>query len=143
MENKEIYKVGDVVYYYDPERGCLKGEVFSIREDSILPIYVKFDDFTSSFTERGAWTILRLPTLSFAPYDFVNGGFTQERPVPEIKEDTLVYVRLPYNQDIWHMSFFAWFEDKCMYVFKDQRKSNETGDVLKVWEWSLTNPLEK
>lgn len=141
---KTIFKVGDGVYYYSPNRGCLSGIISNIFENETFCIEVQFEykEGKQRFTKDGRLLANDLPTLSFAPYDFVNGGFTQKRPLPEIEVDTLVYVKLYYG-DTWVMAYFSDFEDDYMFVFKEQLKSNQTIEVLKVKEWSLTNPLEK
>lgn len=139
---KTIFKVGDEVYYYDLEKGCLKGEIIKILNDSDFPIEVKFKYYTITFDFKGVYVSGEIPTLSFAPYDFINGGFTQERPLPEIEVDTLVYVKLFFS-DSWSMRYFSHFKNRKMYVFHRQLKSTKTKEAIEVSEWSLINPLEK
>src|SRR5690606_18672981 len=89
MKNKEIFKVGDTVYHY--EHG--KGQVIRIEENKPYPVIVGFDGVEVSFTKEGKLLVGYPPTLSFTPYEFICEGFSQERPLPDIEVDTLVYVR--------------------------------------------------
>ena len=145
MENKTIYKVGDVVYCHFSDKGCVKGMVTLINPSKSIynkfPIKVAFKDIEACFTKDGRSLTTYLPTLSFAPYDFINGGFTQERPLLKIEIDTLVYVRYQPNEE-WKMRYFSHFENNEMYVFRCQSKSSPTELFRIVSEWSLINPLE-
>ena len=137
MKNKEIFKVGDTVYHW--EHG--KGEVQNIYEYGNC-IVVEFDRVRASFTADGRCSNGQEPCLSFTPYDLVNGGFSQERPLPDIEVDTLVYVR--YAGGEWRMRFFSHFGgDGVILCFDRQQKSTETGVEGSWEEWSLTNPLEE
>lgn len=143
---KTIFKVGDEVYYHNNNSGLIKGKVTNIIgswENISHPIVVNFENGRQgNFDEIGRIYGESIPTLSFAPYDFVNGGFTQEMPLPKIEVDTLVYVKF-HAYDNWCMRFFSHFKNGKMYVFRDQLKSTETEEEIEVLEWSLTNPLEK
>lgn len=137
MKNKEIFKVGDTVYHY--EHG--KGQVIILYKVRYYPVIVDFDGFLVSFTKDGAKFVGNPPTLSFTPYDLVNGGFSQERPLPDIEVDTLVYVR---DSVEWFMRYFSHFNkdgDAC--CFHGQQKSTDTELTLTWAEWSLTKPLEE
>lgn len=138
MKNKEIFKVGDTVYHW--QYG--KGEVESIPERDNY-IVVEFGGGAVYFTIDGRQLGSHFPTLSFTPYDIVNGGFSQERPLPDIEVDTLVYVRGKIIEE-WKMRFFSHFnEDGDIYCFDWQQKSTDT-KLTTTWpEWSLTNPLEE
>lgn len=137
---KEIYKVGDTVYHY----GLGRGEVTAKENDNrTFSVAVMFDGGHSEhFTETGRDARYHSePVLSFTPYDLVNGGFSQERPLPNIEVDTLVYVRSGGN---WEMRFFSHFgEDGVIRCFDWQQKSTETDSLMDWPEWSLTNPLEE
>lgn len=138
MENKEIFKVGDTVHHY--EYG--KGQVIRLEENAFYPVRVNFDGILKSFTKDGRQIVHCFPTLSFTPYDLVNGGFSQGRPLPDIEVDTLVYVRFAGGE--WRMRYFSQFrEDGYIRCFNDQQKSTDTS-LTALWdEWSLTNPLEE
>src|SRR5690606_11112146 len=103
MKNKEIFKVGDTVYHYDYG----KGAVMNIYENNPYPVIVRFNGEEESFKKDGRQLWHHPPTLSFTPYDLVNGGFSQERPLPEIELDTLVYVRCMGGD--WRMRYFSHF----------------------------------
>ena len=137
MKNKEIFKVGDTVYHW--QYG--KGEVENIYEDNNY-VVVDFDGGAVHFTKDGRQLGSHFPTLSFTPYDLVNGGFSQERPLPDIEVDTLVYVRFAGGE--WRMRYFSHFSGNgCIRCFNDQKKSTDT-KFFSIWdEWSLTNPLEE
>lgn len=140
MKNKEIFKEGDIVYHWMYG----KGEVVKIKTLNITySILVGFVGAKQWFTSDGRHTVDEPTSLSFTPYDLVNGGFSQERPLPDIEVDTLVYVRDGMG-DAWQMRYFSHFNNagiiKC---FKYQKRSIETEDTI-IWaEYSLTNPLEK
>lgn len=141
---KEIFKVGDEVYYYDLKKGCLKGKIVYIYNDQFYsrhPVIVRFERIDIPFTFDGRCKKGELPSLSFAPYDLVNGGFTQERPLPEIEVDRLIYYRFS-EYDEWMMGFFSHFKNGGVYVYADQGKSTDSVNIRFAQEWSLKNPLE-
>ena len=78
--DKQIFKVGDRVF--DIDYGW--GEVTETHyiETTLYPILVKFQTSSVYYTLDGKWahgdSYLK---LSFTEYDFVNGGFSQERPI--------------------------------------------------------------
>lgn len=137
MKNKKIFKIGDTVYHY--KYG--KGKVIRSDEGESYPVTVDFYRVRTYFTRDGRQRIDTPPTLSFTPYDLVNGGFSQEKPLPDIEVDTLVYVN---DGDGWVMRYFSHFgKDGKIYCFGNQQKSTETGFSMDWSEWSLTNPLEE
>lgn len=81
---ESIYQVGDTVYHY--AYGC--GDIYSISpsKEEPYPISVQFDEEMVGFRLDGKLSVIdKKPSLSFVPYDLVNGGFSQERPKPELK----------------------------------------------------------
>ena len=76
-----IYKLGDTVYFYSCYQGLLKGKITSISDDPLYPVHVEFEFGNHMcFTEDGKLgTTDMYPTLSFVPYDHINGGFSQAR----------------------------------------------------------------
>ena len=133
-----IFKVGDKVFDYN----FGWGKVISIDDDSFLnyPINVDFENFNFriGYTLDGKSNSIFLnPNLSFTEYDLVNGGFSQVRPLPDIKEGDLVYVKF-YRDSEWIMRYFSHFKEDIMYIFNNQLKE---GGTTKVIEYSLTNPL--
>ena len=139
MKNKEIFKVGDTVYQW--QYG--KGKVIKMYDDRDFPIVVKFaSGLITAFTEDGRYSTGQEKCLSFTPYDLVNGGFSQERPLPDIEVDTLVYVR--DGAEPWNMRYFSHFgEDGKIHCFSWQQKSTDSEHTMSWNEWSLTNPLEE
>lgn len=80
---KQIFKIGDRVFDIDYGWGEVKEAhyqettLYSMR----YPILVKFQTSSSYYTLDGKWAHGdSYPRLSFTEYDFVNGGFSQERP---------------------------------------------------------------
>ena len=76
MKKEEIYQVGDRVF--DAQFGW--GIVFNI-DSSNYPVIVNFKSGSvKSYTEKGFYSTTDLePALSFTEYNFVNGGFSQNR----------------------------------------------------------------
>lgn len=129
------FKTGDTVYHWKFGKGTIKNT--ESRRVPNYPIDVDFGfDNTLTFTQSGEYYTDEPPTLSFNPYDLVNGGFSQERPLPDIKEGDIVYVKGSF--DTWEMRFFSHFSNGKLYTFQNQKKSGKTID----WdEYSITNPL--
>lgn len=138
---KTIFKVGDKVY--DFRYGW--GQVIETDSTEYIgfPIIVEYNYDKECFTIDGKYNLNDpLPTLSFTKYDFVNGGFSQMRPVPKIERNTLVYVRNEGN--LWKIAFFSHFHTNglpCCFI--GQKKSHETIETDCFDEISLTNPLEQ
>lgn len=53
--------------------------------------------------------------LSFTPYDLIHGGFSQERPKPEIKEGDVIYFRGD-EYDMWKMSKVSSVSENAIYL---------------------------
>ena len=135
-EEQQIFKVSDKVYDY--RYGW--GEVNEIMSDSIVyPISVIYGELeTACYSKEGKFVWKdKIASLSFTEYDFINGGFSQERPKPEIKKGQLIYVK---DSGEWKMRFFSHFEGNSAYCFEYQEIKGKTA-----WysEYSLTNPLEE
>mgnify|MGYP003588355899 CR=1 FL=1 len=138
-KDEPIFKVGDRVYC-----GIIKrwGVVEEINyEDLIWRIRINFVDFKNIYTNSGSRALGYAPSLSFTEYDFVNGGFSQVRPLPKIERDTLIYVK---SGDTWLMCYFAGFtKEGYIEVYNGQATSVNAKYTLLYREWSLTNPLEQ
>ena len=137
--NKEIYKVGDRVYDY--KYGW--GEVVSLSSTTDnYPICVQFVDDSKTYTNEGFFTNSnKCPTLSFTEYEFINGGFSQVRPQPEIAVDTPIFVRNIHDE--WRLRYFSHFNtDGQAVTFRIQFKSTEIKDTSTWDEYSLENPLK-
>ena len=79
--NKSIYQVGDTVYHFAFGVGIISS-IEDTRERK-EPMMVEFQKDKISFTIDGKYYPDDAnPSLSFTPYDLVNGGFSQERPKP-------------------------------------------------------------
>lgn len=75
---ESIYQVGDTVYHWR------FGEGYVIAE-SLRDVLVSFGGIDSCFSRTGIYEKESKPSLSFTPYDLLNGGFSQERPKPAPK----------------------------------------------------------
>lgn len=138
---REIFKVGDTVYHWN----WGTGKVIEINKLRVYPVKVGFfGNFIETLFTYDGCGHGEFPTLSFTPYDLINGGFSQERPKPDIKPGQLIYVR--HRECLmWNMRFFSHWgggviggqpEVAC---FSDQAKDGPTTN----WQlYSITNPLE-
>lgn len=137
---KTIFKVNDKVYCYRFGWGKI------ISNDSCnndpYPIFVQFKDSLEIFTKDGSFRENEPPSLSFTEYNLVTGGFSQERPLPNIKVDTLVYVR---SGEFWSMRYFSHWEGSKIACFNNQKTSKTAldGETISWRNYSLTNPLEQ
>lgn len=86
---KEIYKAEDIVYHWEYGQGVIKN--INSKKDypnDTHPINCIFNGNSYCFTNEGIMLGDKIPTLSFTPYDFVKGGFSQVRP---LKVGQIVY----------------------------------------------------
>lgn len=111
-----IFKVGDRVY---DGVGQKWGTIISINSDKCFAIEIKFTDlnFPAYYTNDGRRSPTGVKRISFTEYDFVNGGFSQERPKPKIDIGQAIWVRDPVLVDLsdkfigWRISFFGRFDN--------------------------------
>lgn len=86
---ESIYRVGDTVYHHTFGKGTVTE--IDIPENTSYPIKVHFPKVVPKVTNNqyfricGSENSLNLPTLSFTEYNLVDGGFSQERPIPTIE----------------------------------------------------------
>ena len=107
-----IYKVGDKVF--DARFGW--GEIVEIDYSITYPVRVKYEYLVNdvSYTFNGLYSFNdKLPSLSFTEYDFIKGGFSQERPEVLPKRGAVVWVRDSDN-DKWEIGQFM-FKDRKQY----------------------------
>lgn len=117
-----IFKTTDEVYDY--EHG--KGRILQFAEDTIIVVFEKHR-YNRTFSTQDAK--LR---LSFTPYDLVNGGFSQERPKPEIDWETIdkMYEQsFPRHNEAWKAlcasrKLIGW-KDFYFMVLKMQKETSE------------------
>jgi hypothetical protein len=137
METK--FKVEDKVYWVDKSFNKKEGAVNSIEDEFIMVIDDKKKLHT--FYLDGKYNDSDVtPRLSFTPYEIEFKGFSQERPLPNIEVDTVVYVRNG-KTDLWDMRYFSHFENDEMVTFINQENSTVTGKLHNWKYWSLENPL--
>ena len=72
---KDLFRVGDKVYSARHGWGC----VVSVRNED-YPFVVEFEAESEMYTRDGGAYENEPPSLSFTEYDYINGGFSQERP---------------------------------------------------------------
>ena len=126
------FRVGDEVYV------PLKGKIESITDSDGYPIRVLAEGkIYHMFFDKKGRDNNGITLLSFTPWDPVNGGLSQVRPIG-LKEGDLIFVRFPHYTD-WEMAYFAHVDGDIVFVFDDQKKE---GTVSCVSEWSIENPLK-
>lgn len=132
---KQIFELYDRVFDYRFGWGI----VSCVNCEGPLPLLVlqEGNQRPHHFTIDGRIHELQQKTLSFVEYDLINGGFTQDRPLPIIKQREVVYVRFINNPE-WYMRHFHKFINGNMHVYCGQKKDYETEIAH---EWSLENPL--
>lgn len=120
---KTVFKVGDKVF--DARYGW--GKIINIDYSKNYPICVDFEtqyELKELYTIRGKETRNELlPSLSFTEYDFIKGGFSQERPEVLPNRGDIVWVRNNENED-WLCTQFMWKVDEyyrttCWNPFND------------------------
>ena len=135
MENKEtIFKEGDRIFHHNLGWGI----IYNIKNEGQFPIKVHFDNrMQESFTLCGKDTqISKVPSLSFTEYDFVNGGFSQERPIEIPNRGEIVWVKGDINPR-WIISHFIKYEEN-MFVCSCANDDNTYS-----WRYLTTkNPYE-
>lgn len=85
-KQQTIYKIGDVVFHWKYGKGVVESLVYDNYQE------IRFKGYRITFSKDGRLANESTPTLSFTPYNFIDGGFSQERPIelPDIGEQILV-----------------------------------------------------
>lgn len=131
-----IYRVGDTVYHYTFGKGTIT-EIDN-PENTSFPIIVHFPKVGPKVTNNqyfricGSENSLNLPTLSFTEYNLVDGGFSQERPLP--------YIELPNIHPKWKyfskrgpiMSLWVDKPSKMWFTYSSDVERRHVGNILKV-----------
>ena len=143
MNNKDIiFKVGDKVF--DAQYGFgIVTDTDSVRLNMLkLPIRVKFDNEVCFYTLDGKDMFTKPKSvLSFTEYDFVNGGFSQERKEELPKIGDVVWVR-DRNDLEWTIMHFIEKQDNCYVVTEDNPFDAEETAVCYKYLTTL-NPYKK
>mgnify|MGYP006943058693 CR=1 FL=1 len=99
MNMETVFKVGDKVYDFRFGWGVVC--IFDY-DYPLCTMVVEFKMSIENYTTEGYYSITdTVPTLSFAVYDLVKGGFSQERPkqkFTKIDECAVVYVGTYYRR---------------------------------------------
>lgn len=133
--NKTIFKVGDKVFDY--QFGW--GKVVIVEDCPTYPIKVQFGTRLLLFTDCGMPNAnMKYPSLSFTEYDFVNGGFSQERPIEVPKRGQIVWVRDYKDVEDWKISHFLRMKGLFFLVSITNNEDNSS-----YWKYLTTeNPYE-
>lgn len=122
-----IFKEKDRVFHFSSGWGTIT-EV--LNEECVLVIF----DNNNGTTTTVSGTNVHL--LSFTEYTLLDGGFSQQRPKPEIEKGTVIYVK--YNTSrYWHIGTFDDWNDKGNIGITDL-----DGITRYFPEYSLENPLK-
>lgn len=147
---KTIFKKDDIVYHY--QYG--EGRITAIYDSAVTyKVRATFKNFNAVFTSDGRLIQSDGPTLSFKPYDLVNGGFSQERPIKlASKEDIGKLVKcwddnrsdVLYTEDKPFIGILSnVFEDATTTKYKIDACSNHTyfknAKVLTIEEFTQLN----
>lgn len=139
---ESIFKVGDRVY--DIMFGW--GIVVDLKITEYPPLTVQFSGGRLfSYTHDGNfYDSDKVARLSFTEYDFVKGGFSQERPLPDIKVGDPIWVKQHGDEYEWCLKRFnSWLVSeygKSIGVKVMNQFDNNTWNFL---EYSLTQPKLK
>lgn len=135
-----IFRVGDKVFDIFYGWGSITG--ISKDKDIEYPITVSFDEKgTRTYTPDGKfWAGSPGSTLSFTEYDFIDGGFSQKRPLPKLEIDDIVWVNTVSG---WLPRCFKTFDNKGnvgVIPNGDTSKSTGTTHIDFYPEWSVEKP---
>lgn len=127
---KTVFQVGDKVF--DILYGW--GTVYKTLDSDIM---VSFDFDMVYYDLHGMKWNEKIPSLSFTEYDYIKGGFSQERTIEIPKQGQLVYVK-DDEEHLWVMRYFSHYKDNMFHCFLDQKKEGDTT----AWKYCVTkNPL--
>ena len=122
-EKETLFKVGDVVYHFRWGKGKfieLSGDKICIVEFENKKLYIFKDE------------------LSFTPYNLLDGGFSQVRPLPEIEHLQQVWVSA--NKSDWTIEFFKEFKNGKILTHRRLNKDGGIGFREHNY-YSIKNPL--
>lgn len=97
--SNQIYFEGDRVYTSEKGWGVVSKYTAGLRH----PVLVQFDSgLKDTYTDDGCVDHVTSiqSSLSFTKYTLVDGGFSQERPKPNIEEGQMIWVK-PYDSGVW------------------------------------------
>ena len=134
---QSIFKVGDEVYDYD----FGKGVVEEISEGGVYAILVQFKGIKERFLSDGRFTKgNKNPRLSFTPYDLINGGFSQQRPIKLPKRGQLVWVE---SCNSWKAKYYCTTNDngKNIICYVNQNDVGVGCQTAEYKTWAIECPL--
>ncbi len=137
-KNEEsIYEVGDTVYWWN--RCLKKGNVVAIN-NYLMYVLFEGDKVKEIFYKDGKHMITdKSPSLSFTPYEMVKEGFSQERPLPNLKKGDLIWVKSQCGEWLYKR-FYDWEKKNSKSVIAS---SQESVDLYGLYsEWSIECPIK-
>lgn len=135
-----VFKVNDTVYSW--RYGNIPGTVIEADYSNYKnPLIVEFSD-GYGFKRRLNYRIDGgiddcKPELSFVPYGLVNGGFSQERPLPNLKKGDLIWVKAENGE--WLYRKFRYFLSGGEIVTNNQSDERMCSIASK---WSIECPIK-
>ena len=137
-KNEEsIYEVGDTVYWWN--RCLKKGNIVAIN-NYLMYVLFEGDKVKEIFYKDGKYMIAdKSPSLSFTPYEMVKEGFSQERPLPNLKKGDLIWVK--HDKGEWlYKRFIDWEKRNSRTVIVSSQDSPSSFGIYN--EWSIECPIK-
>lgn len=113
---EQIFKLGDHVYHWLFGWGKVTS-VLSRKSEH--PIRVMFNSITIDFTIDGKHGNEAVSTLSFTEYNLITGGFSQVRPMPDLKTGNFIWVLDDHGE--WLYRKFLCWNGTCTIVTVSQK----------------------
>ncbi len=137
-KNEEsIYEVGDTVYWWN--RCLKKGNIVAIN-NYLMYVLFEGDKVKEIFYKDGKYMIAdKSPSLSFTPYEMVKEGFSQERPLPDLKKGDLIWVKHAGCEWLYKR-FHDWEKKNSRTVIACSQDSPYYFGVYS--EWSIECPIK-
>lgn len=131
MKKKTLFRKGDIVYHF--KYG--EGRVIRTYTYGDYRVRVLFKNSQELYFTKDGRTLLSDPkTLSFTPYNLIDGGLSQKRLTPDIDKGTLIYVRRN-NTAEWRVRKFSHFVGESIHCYE------QNSDIVKDWNhYSLEEP---
>lgn len=133
------FRVGDTVYV--PSKGVITAmDCHGLYQ---MEVSMTDSDRISRYPKSGVQLMgadgSSYPVVSFTPWDPVNGGLSQVRPIVFPKEGEMIYVKAT-KQSLWCPYFCSHVEEDRVFVYYDQKRKSPNSFFVS--EWSLENPLK-
>lgn len=113
-----------------------KGDRVYVHPNGWGNVVKKEGDFVKINFDNGNTYICDVCLVSFTEYDLVNGGFSQERPEPKIKEGQMVWAK-DKDDDRWIYSKFVKYIKDGGVVTRSSQNYKVSWD-----QYSILNPYK-